>query len=107
MLSLRLADTLAARTAEGQDANEESLLHQLDLALRKRTSQRVAAAAAGDPDRRAVAQRCGEARRAAMAACREACAVRRRQHGEGGDAPSVDTFAAVFEQMLRISTQNC
>ena len=62
------------------------------------------AAAAGDVDRRALAQRCSEARRAAMAACREACADRRRQHGEG-NAPSMDTFAAVFDTTFQASMQ--
>ena len=93
---------LAARKAEGQEANEDSLLHRLDLALRRRISQRIAATT-GDQDRRTLLQRCSEARKAAMAACRDACRV---GQGHTDDAPSVDTFVAVYEQFLNASIEN-
>ena len=90
------AEELAARKARGQEANDGSLLHQLDLALRQMTGKRMTTAADG-PDRRALAQRCSEARKAAMAACRQACAAGQIQ--EGG-AMSMDRFIATFQRSL-------
>jgi hypothetical protein len=95
-MSCTPAEELAARKTKGQEANDSSLLHQLDLALRHMTGDRMRTAV-DDPDRRALAQRCSEARRAAMAACRHACAA--GQTRDGG-AVSIDRFIAVFEQQL-------
>ena len=95
------AAELAERKVKGQEANDSSLLHQLDLALRRRTGERMTAAV-GESNRRALAQRCSEARQAAMAACREACAA--GQTWDGGGL-SVEEFATMFERRLNTQCQ--
>lgn len=77
MQCLPSLDDVEAKRQQGQQGNDASVLHSLDLALRKRTAALIAgsASASGSSEKAALGKRCSDARKQCLADCRRRLSV--------------------------------